>query len=117
MKKEFTSLFIRRPIAATLLCFGVSLFGLLAFFFLPVSPLPQVEFPVISVQATLPGASPFIVASSVASPLEQYLGQISGVTEMTSTSKLGSTRINIMFDLTRDPNSAARDVQAALIAA
>ncbi|SEB84648.1 efflux RND transporter permease subunit [Bradyrhizobium erythrophlei] len=109
--------FIRRPVATTLLTFGLAAAGLVAFFKLPVSPLPQVDFPTISVQATLPGASPQDVATTVASPLERHLGQIADVTEMTSSSSVGSTRITLQFGLSRDINGAARDVQAAINAA
>jgi multidrug efflux pump len=106
--------FIRRPVATTLLTFGLAAAGLVAFFKLPVSPLPQVDFPTISVQATLPGASPEDVATTVASPLERHLGQIADVTEMTSQSTVGMTRITLQFGLNRDINGAARDVQAAI---
>src|ERR1700688_966318 len=109
--------FIRRPVATTLLTFGFAAAGAVAFFKLPVSPLPQVDFPTISVQATLPGASPQDVATTVASPLERHLGQIADVTEMTSSSSVGSTRITLQFGLNRDINGAARDVQAAINAA
>ncbi len=109
--------FIRRPVATTLLTLGIALFGALAYTLLPVSPLPQVDFPTISVQASLPGASPETMAATVATPLERSLGVIAGVTEITSTSALGSTRITLQFDLDRDINGAARDVQAALNAA
>jgi multidrug efflux pump len=109
--------FIRRPVATTLLTFGLAAAGAVAFFKLPVSPLPQVDFPTISVQATLPGASPQDVATTVASPLERHLGQIADVTEMTSQSAVGSTRITLQFGLNRDINGAARDVQAAINAA
>ncbi|RZN32290.1 efflux RND transporter permease subunit [Bradyrhizobium sp. Leo121] len=109
--------FIRRPVATTLLTFGLAAAGVVAFFKLPVSPLPQVDFPTISVQATLPGASPEDVATTVASPLERHLGQIADVTEMTSQSTVGSTRITLQFGLNRDINGAARDVQAAINAA
>ncbi len=109
--------FIRRPVATTLLTFGLAAAGAVAFFKLPVSPLPQVDFPTISVQATLPGASPEDVAQTVASPLERHLGQIADVTEMTSSSSVGSTRITLQFGLNRDINGAARDVQAAINAA
>jgi multidrug efflux pump len=109
--------FIRRPVATTLLTFGLAAAGAVAFFKLPVSPLPQVDFPTISVQATLPGASPEDVATTVASPLERHLGQIADVTEMTSSSTVGSTRITLQFGLNRDINGAARDVQAAINAA
>ena len=109
--------FIRRPIATTLLTFGLAAAGAVAFFKLPVSPLPQVDFPTISVQATLPGASPQDVATTVASPLERHLGQIADVTEMTSSSSVGTARITLQFGLNRDINGAARDVQAAINAA
>jgi multidrug efflux pump len=109
--------FIRRPIGTTLLTFGLAAAGAVAFFKLPVSPLPQVDFPTISVQATLPGASPQDVAVTVASPLERHLGQIADVTEMTSSSTVGAVRITLQFGLNRDINGAARDVQAAINAA
>src|ERR1700678_1664622 len=109
--------FIRRPVATTLLTFGLAAAGVVAFFKLPVSPLPQVDFPTISVQATLPGGSPQDVATTVASPLERHLGQIADVTEMTSSSTVGQTRITLQFGLNRDINGAARDVQAAINAA
>jgi multidrug efflux pump len=109
--------FVARPVATTLLTIGIALAGIFAFFRLPVSPLPQVDFPTISVQAQLPGASPETVATSVASPLERHLGQIADVTEMTSTSSVGSARIVLQFGLNRDINGAARDVQAAINAA
>ncbi len=109
--------FIDRPVATTLLTLGVALAGAIAFRLLPVSPLPQVDFPTISVQASLPGASPETMAATVATPLERSLGRISGVTEMTSSSSLGSTRITLQFDLSRDIDGAARDVQAAINAA
>ncbi|NWA04188.1 efflux RND transporter permease subunit [Pseudomonas gingeri] len=109
--------FIQRPIATTLLAVGLALFGLLAFLLLPVAPLPEVDFPTISVRASLPGADPNTVATSVATPLERQFGQIAGVTQMTSSSNLGSTRINLQFDLSRNIDGAARDVQAAINAA
>jgi multidrug efflux pump len=109
--------FIGRPVATTLLTIGIALAGIFAYFRLPVSPLPQVDFPTISVQASLPGASPDTVATSVASPLERHLGQIADVTEMTSTSSVGQARIVLQFGLDRDINGAARDVQAAINAA
>ena len=109
--------FIGRPVATTLLTIGIALAGIFAFFRLPVSPLPQVDFPTISVQAQLPGASPDTVATSVAAPLERHLGQIADVTEMTSTSGVGQARIVLQFGLNRDINGAARDVQAAINAA
>jgi len=109
--------FISRPVATTLLTFGIALSGILAFSKLPVSPLPQVDYPTISVSASLPGASPETVATSVAEPLERHLGQIANVTEMTSNSGIGQTRITLQFDLNRDIDGAARDVQAAIVAA
>ena len=109
--------FIVRPVATTLLTLAVVLAGLLSFFLLPVAPLPQVDIPTISVSASLPGASPETMASSVATPLERSLGSIAGVTEMTSSSSQGSTRVTLQFDLSRDINGAARDVQAAINAA
>jgi multidrug efflux pump len=109
--------FIRRPVATILLTFGIAASGAVAFFQLPVSPLPQVDFPTISVQAQLPGGSPDVVATTVATPLERHLGQIADVTEMTSSSTVGSVRINLQFGLNRDINGAARDVQAAINAA
>ncbi len=109
--------FISRPIATTLLALGLALFGILAFKLLPVAPLPEVDFPTISVRASLPGADPSTVATSVATPLERQFGQISGITQMTSSSTLGATRINLQFDLNRDIDGAARDVQAAINAA
>jgi multidrug efflux pump len=112
-----SAIFIRRPVATTLLTLGIALAGILAFRLLPVSPLPQVDFPTISVSAGLPGASPETMAATVATPLERALGRIAGVTEMTSTSSLGSTNVTLQFDLSRDINGAARDVQAAMDAA
>jgi multidrug efflux pump len=109
--------FVERPIATVLLTIGVALAGMVAFFVLPVSPLPQVDFPTISVQASLAGASPSTMASSVATPLERRLGIIPGVNELTSTSSNGSTRITLQFDLKRNIDSAAREVQAAINAA
>jgi multidrug efflux pump len=109
--------FIARPVATTLLTIGIALAGVAAFRLLPVSPLPQVDFPTISVQASLPGASPETMAATVATPLERSLGRIAGVTEMTSQSALGSSRITLQFDLSRDIDGAARDVQAAINAA
>ncbi len=109
--------FIHRPVATTLLTVAIAIAGIIAFQVLPVAPLPQVDFPTISVQSGLPGASAEIMASSVATPLERQLGHIAGVTEMTSSSGLGSTGITIQFDLSRDIDGAARDVQAAINAA
>jgi len=114
---SLSSPFIRRPVATTLLTIAVALAGAVAFNFLPVSPLPQVDFPTISIAASLPGASPEIMASSVATPLERQFGRIAGITEMTSSSFLGTTSITLQFDLNRDINGAARDVQAAINAA
>jgi multidrug efflux pump len=109
--------FIARPVATTLLTLGVALAGALGFYNLPVSPLPQIDFPTISVQASYPGASPETMASTIATPLERSLGLIAGVTEMTSSSSIGSTRVTLQFDLSRDIDGAARDVQAAINAA
>src|SRR5215831_9135238 len=109
--------FIKRPVATSLLTAALALAGVLAFFFLPVAPLPQVEFPTINANANLPGASPDVMASSVATPLERMFGRIAGITEMTSSSNLGSTNITLQFDLNRNIDAAARDVQAALNAA
>ncbi|MGH8541565.1 MAG: efflux RND transporter permease subunit [Stenotrophobium sp.] len=109
--------FIARPVATTLLTLGVALAGAIAFSLLPVSPLPQVDFPTISVQASMPGASPEAMANNVATPLERHLGQIADVSEMTSSSSVGSTRITLQFGLDRDIDGAARDVQAAINAA
>src|SRR6202140_2426897 len=106
--------FIRKPVATTLIVVAITLAGLAAYRLLPVSPLPQVEFPTISVSAGLPGASPETMASSVATPLERQLGHIAAVTEMTSSSSLGSTSLTLQFDLNRDIDAAARDVQAAI---
>ena len=111
---NISAVFIARPVATTLLSLGVALAGGLSYSLLPVAPLPQVDFPTISVQANLPGASPETMAASVATPLERALGTIAGVNEMTSSSMQGSTRINLQFDLNRDINGAARDVQAAI---
>nr|WP_217429068.1 multidrug efflux RND transporter permease subunit MdtC [Serratia marcescens] len=110
-------MFIHRPVATTLLTLAIAISGAIGFRLLPVSPLPQVDFPVISISASLPGASPETMASSVATPLERALGRIAGVNEMTSMSSLGSTRVILQFDLDRDINGAARDVQAAINAA
>ncbi|WP_034915912.1 multidrug efflux RND transporter permease subunit MdtC [Erwinia sp. 9145] len=111
---RFFALFIHRPVGTILLTLAITLAGVLGFRLLPVAPLPQVDFPVIVISASLPGASPEIMASSVATPLERALGRISGVSEMTSTSSLGSTRIILVFDFDRDINGAARDVQGAI---
>src|ERR1700726_4423713 len=109
--------FIARPVATTLLTIGITLAGIFAFFKLPVSPLPQVDFPTISVFAQMPGASPETMATTVATPLERHLGVIADVTEMTSSSSVGSTRITLQFGLSRNIDGAARDVQAAINAA
>ncbi len=114
---SLSSPFIRRPIATSLLTAAVALAGFVAFPFLPVSPLPQVDFPTISVQASLPGASPEIMASSVATPLEREFGRISGVTEMTAQSTLGQTSVTMQFALSRSIDAAARDVESAINAA
>ena len=106
--------FIKRPVGTSLLTVALLLAGIIAFRGLPVSPLPQVEFPVIQVQAGLPGASPETMASAVATPLERQFGRIAGITQMTSTSQLGSTNISLQFDLSRNIDAAARDVQKAL---
>ena len=112
-----SALFVRRPVATTLLTLGIAIAGLVAFFLLPVSPLPQVDFPTVSVRANMPGASPETMAATVATPLERALGRIAGVTEMTSNSSLGSSRVTLQFDLDRNIDGAARDVQAAINAA
>jgi multidrug efflux pump len=114
---NLSRLFISRPVATTLLAIGVALAGVFAFGRLPVAPLPQVDFPTIAVQAQMPGASPDTMATSVASPLERHLGQIADVTEMTSQSSVGATRITLQFGLNRNIDGAARDVQAAINAA
>src|SRR6202050_3827316 len=106
--------FIRRPIATALLTVAIALAGAVAFRLLPVSPLPAVDFPTISVSASLPGASAQTIASAVATPLERQFGHIASVTEMTSASTLGSTSITLQFDLNRNIDAAARDVQAAI---
>src|ERR1700683_3038133 len=112
-----SSPFIKRPIGTSLLTLALLLSGGLAFGFLPVAPLPQVDFPVIQVQASLPGASPETMASAVATPLERQFGRIAGINQMTSTSQLGSTNITLQFDLDRNIDAAGRDVQAAINAA
>src|SRR5215472_13405898 len=109
--------FIRKPVATTLLTIALALAGAIAFRLLPVAPLPQVEFPTIQVQAGLPGASPETMAATVATPLERQFGKIAGVSEMTSSSSLGSSNITLQFDLNRNIDAAARDVQAAINAA
>jgi multidrug efflux pump subunit AcrB len=114
---NISALFIRRPAGTMLLTIALALAGAVAYQFLPVAPLPQVDFPTIAVAAQLPGASPETMASAVATPLERQFGRIAGLNEMTSTSYLGSTTINLQFDLNRNINAAARDVQAAINAA
>src|SRR5215813_8521880 len=114
---SLSSPFIRRPVATSLLTAGLALAGIVSYKLLPVAPLPQVEFPTIQVSAGMPGASPETMASSVATPLERQFGRIAGVTEMTSSSGLGSTSIVLQFDLNRNIDAAARDVQAAINAA
>ncbi|MBA2711209.1 MAG: efflux RND transporter permease subunit [Tatlockia sp.] len=114
---NFSALFIQRPIATTLLAIGIALAGIVAFNLLPVAALPQVEFPTITVNAAMPGASPENMATSVASPLERQLGRIAGITQMTSASVLGVTQVILQFDLSRNINAAAREVQAAINAA
>src|SRR5580692_11535722 len=109
--------FIKRPAGTFLLAGGLFLMGIVSYIFLPVAPLPKVDFPMISVTGTLPGAEPETVASSLAAPLERRIGQIAGVTEMTSNSVLGMCTINVMFDLDRTVDSCARDVQKAIDAA
>src|SRR5262249_878261 len=109
--------FIERPVGTSLLVVGLALAGIIAYRMLPVAPLPEVAFPTIRVQARLPGASPETMASAVAPPLERQFGRIAGVSEMTSTSGLGSTNIVLQFDLNRNIDGAARDVQAAINAA
>src|SRR5271154_3576790 len=114
---NLSSLFIRRPVGTSLLTAAITMAGMLAYNFLPVSSLPQVDFPTLSVSASLPGASPETMASAVATPLERQFGRIAGITEMSSASYLGSTSITIQFDLNRNIDAAARDVQAAINAA
>ncbi|HEX8872122.1 MAG TPA: efflux RND transporter permease subunit, partial [Candidatus Acidoferrum sp.] len=116
-QSNFSAPFIRRPVATSLVTIAIFLSGVIAFRFLPVAPLPQVDLPTIGVGAGLPGASPETMASAVATPLERQFGRIAGVTQMTSTSTLGSTGITLQFDLNRDINAAARDVEAAINAA
>ncbi|HEC8346504.1 TPA: multidrug efflux RND transporter permease subunit MdtC [Providencia rettgeri] len=115
--KRFFALFVSRPVATTLISVAITLCGALSFLFLPVSPLPQVDYPVINVTASFPGASPETMASSVATPLERSLGSIAGISEMTSSSALGRTTITLEFNLDKDINNAAREVQAAINAA
>ena len=114
---NFSAAFVARPVATTLIALGVTLLGMVAYTQLPVSALPQIEYPTISVSASLPGASPETMAATVATPLERQLGRIAGVSEITSSSSLGSTRVTLQFDLSRDINDAAIEVQAAINAA
>src|ERR1700741_2040984 len=109
--------FIQRPVASTLLLAAITLAGGIAYTLLPVSALPEVDFPTINVSASLPGASPDVMAASVATPLEKQFTRIAGITEMTSRSSVGYAQVTLQFDLSRDINSAARDVQAAINAA
>ena len=111
---SFSEFFIARPVGTALLTIGLALAGLFAFFYLPVAPLPQVDFPTIAVSAQLPGASAETVATSIVNPLERRLGRIDHVSEMTSTSSAGQARIVLQFDIDRDIDGAARDVQAAI---
>src|SRR5512146_813483 len=108
--------FIRRPVGTSLLAAGLFLAGVVAYHFLPVAPIPRVDFPMISISAGLPGADPTTVASTVAAPLERRLGQIAGISEMTSVSTLGGAAISLQFNLDRNVDGAARDVQAAITA-
>src|SRR6202045_1439489 len=116
-QSNFPAPFIRRPVATSLVTIAIFLSGAIAFRFLPVAPLPQVDLPTIGIGASLPGASPETMASAVATPLERQFGRIAGITQMTSTSTLGNTGIALQFDLNRDINAAARDVEAAINAA
>ena len=111
---HFTDFFIRRAITTTLVMAGILIFGLLSYFTLPVSNLPAVEYPTIQVQASLPGANPDVMASSVATPLENQFSTIAGINSMSSSSSLGSTAITLQFDLNRNIDAAAQDVQAAI---
>src|SRR6201998_3966180 len=111
---HFSEIFIRRPVATTLLTIGIAFAGILALFHLSVSPLPQVDFPTLMIQASMSGASPDVMAATVAAPLERHLGFISDVTELTSRSSLGSTQGTLHFSLDRDIDGAARDVEAAI---
>src|SRR5438067_5917722 len=114
---SFSETFIRRPVGTALLGIGIFLVGAVAYRFLPVASMPTVDFPTISVSASRPGADPEVMATTVAAPLERRLGEMPGVVELTSRSSLGSTRISIQFDLNRNIDGAARDVQAAINAA
>src|SRR5271167_421256 len=114
---HISATFIRRPVATSLLTGAILLAGGVSYFFLPKAPIPQIDFPVISVGGSLPGASPETMASAVATPLERQFGRIAGINQMTSSSQLGSTGITMQFDLNRNIDAAARDVQAAINAA
>ncbi|HSZ75284.1 MAG TPA: efflux RND transporter permease subunit, partial [Rhizomicrobium sp.] len=114
---SISTIFIKRPIATALLTVGLALAGGASFFLLPVSPLPNIDFPTISVTAQMPGASPETMSTSVATPLERHLGTIADVSEMTSQSSVGQTRVTLQFGIDRDIDGAARDVQAAINAA
>src|SRR5438067_7863413 len=114
---SISSPFIQRPVATTLLTIAITLAGGIAYTLLPVAALPQVDFPTINVQASLPGGSPEVMAASVATPLEKQFTRLAGVTETTSRSSLGNPQVTLQFDLNRDINAAARDVQAAINAA
>ena len=114
---SFSEPFIRRPVGTTLLAIGLLLVGAVAYRFLPVASMPTVDFPTINVNASRPGTDPETMAATVAAPLERRLGEIAGVTELTSRSSLGSTRVTVQFDLARNIDGAARDVQAAINAA
>ncbi|HEY6420262.1 MAG TPA: efflux RND transporter permease subunit, partial [Candidatus Binataceae bacterium] len=114
---NISTICIQKPVATTLLTIAIALAGMVAFRLLPVSPLPQVEFPTIQVQAALPGASPETMASAVATPLERQFGRIAGLTQLTSTSSLGNCSVVLQFDLSRNIDAASRDVQAAINAA
>src|ERR1700748_3779710 len=116
-RMSFSDTFIRRPIATTLLTLGLAMAGGVAYFLLPVEPLPNIDVPHISISASLPGASPETVSTSVTTPLERHLGVIADVDEMTSTSSVGSARITLQFSSSRNIDGAARDVQAAIVAA
>ncbi len=111
---NFTTLFINRPVMTTLVMMGILIFGIAAFQQLPMSDLPNVDFPTIQVSASLPGASPETMAAAVATPLERQFSTIAGIDSMTSSSALGSTQITLQFDLSRDIDGAAQDVQAAI---
>ena len=114
---NITAVFIKRPVASTLFAAAITIAGLAAFRVLPIASLPQLDFATITVTSALPGASPQIMASSVATPLERQFGRIAGVTQMTSNSSLGLTTVTLQFDLSRDIDGAARDVEAAINAA